>query len=90
MEVNARIERKVKREEQRLMELKQRAKPLTPTPDRDPKFVNQHLNSLAKAYAPDKENENGKWKTEKGKGKRGKKGGEKGKRKEKRKRKRGK
>jgi hypothetical protein len=50
MEGNARMERKVKREEQRLMELRQRAKPTTPTTERDPEFFTQRLNTLSSAY----------------------------------------
>lgn len=50
MEGNARIERKMKREEMRLAEVRQRAKPTTPTPEKDPSYYLQHLKSLVDMY----------------------------------------
>lgn len=50
MDSNARMERKVKREEQKHAEMRLRAKPVTPTPERDPEYYNQLLGSLIDLY----------------------------------------
>lgn len=50
MEANARMERKLKREEQRLSEMRQKAKPTTPTPEKDPEYFINRLNTLSGAY----------------------------------------